>query len=64
MPECLEVKADLPGPFPKVSILPSYNAVQLIRPGATICHLTKNVMREEEGVHGKCTILCDSGVHD
>ena len=32
----LEVKADLPGPLAHLSILPSNNAVQLVRPGATV----------------------------
>lgn len=30
-----EVKADLPGPLPHLGVLPSYDAVQLIGPGAT-----------------------------
>lgn len=32
----LEVKANLPGPLTHLSILPSNNSVQLVRPGATI----------------------------
>lgn len=36
MSVCPEVKADLPGPLPQLSVLPSYDAVQLIGPGATI----------------------------
>lgn len=35
MPIGQEVKADLPGPLPQLSVLPSYDAVQLIGPGAT-----------------------------
>lgn len=31
-----EVEADLPGPLSELSVLPSYDAVQLIGPGATI----------------------------
>lgn len=31
----LEVKADLPGPLPQLCVLPSHDAVQLVRPGAT-----------------------------
>lgn len=42
-----EVKADLPGPLPQLGVLPSYDAVQLIGPGATTWHLTENIMREE-----------------
>jgi len=42
----LEVKADLPGPLPKLSVLPSYNSIQLVRPGATICNSTENAMKE------------------
>lgn len=48
MPIGLEVKADLPGPFPHGSVLPSHDAVQLIRSGATRWHLTEDIMREEE----------------
>lgn len=32
----LEVKADLPGPLAHLCILPSNNAVQLVRSGATV----------------------------
>lgn len=34
MPHGPEVKTDLPGPFPELGVLPSYDAVQLIGPGA------------------------------
>lgn len=43
----LEVKADLPGPLPELSVLPSYDAVQLVRPRATVCHSTWNIIKEE-----------------
>lgn len=36
MPIGLEVKADLPGPLAHLSILPSNDPVQLVRPGAAI----------------------------
>lgn len=32
----LEVKANLPGPLAHLGILPSNNAVQLVRPGAAV----------------------------
>lgn len=40
----LEVKTDLPGPLPKLSILPTNDAVELVGPGATIWVSTENTI--------------------
>lgn len=39
-----EVKADLPGPLPQLSVLSSHDAIQLIGPGPTIWHLQQSIM--------------------
>ena len=46
-----EVKADLPGPLPQLGVLPSHDPVQLIRPGATIWHVTENIKREDAALN-------------
>lgn len=57
-----EVEADLPGPFAELGVLPSYDAIQLVRPGATIWDLIKNLTREKRTIRAKIqgeTILND-----
>lgn len=57
-----EVEADLPGPLAELGVLPSYDAVQLVRPGATIWDLIKNLKREKRTIRAKIlgeTVLTD-----
>lgn len=46
VPRCHEVKADLPRPLPKFSILPSHDAVQLVGPGAAVCNSADGALKE------------------
>lgn len=46
MPHRHEVKADLPRPLPKFSILSSYDAIQLVGPGAAVCNSAERVLKE------------------
>lgn len=48
-----EVEADLPGPLAELGILPSHDAVQLVRPGATTWDLIKNLKREKRTIRAK-----------
>lgn len=47
MTKILEVKADLPGPRPNISVLPSYDSVHLVRPGAAVWNTTEKGFRDE-----------------
>lgn len=47
MAKILEVKADLPGPRPNISVLPSYDSVHLVRPGAAVWNTTEKGFRDE-----------------
>lgn len=60
----LEVKADLPGPLPQLCILPSHYAVQLVRPGPTICHKAANTEKEESCWTAESNALRETGTND
>lgn len=59
-----EVEADLPGPLSELSVLPSYDAIQLIGPGATIWHLTEYLMRKRGCRMVECKILGETEIND
>lgn len=59
-----EVKANLPGPLSQLSVLPSHDSVQLIGPGATIWHLTENLIGQMGRQIVECKILGKTEMND